>query len=92
MDIFKIHQKKIAVSTLKMNDIGARIMGGMTKEEASDFSRMFTQSSRTFTQSEDVKGVFSINTDGSVKMITPYAHYVPRNIIFLMYLHFDEKE
>lgn len=31
------HQKKIAISTLKMNDVGARIMGGMTKEEAHKF-------------------------------------------------------
>jgi hypothetical protein len=28
------HQLKIAYSTLKMSDIGARIMGGMTKDEA----------------------------------------------------------
>ena len=28
------HQLKIARSTLKMSDIGARIMGGMTKTEA----------------------------------------------------------
>lgn len=28
------HQLKIAKDTLKMSDIGARIMGGMTKEEA----------------------------------------------------------
>ena len=29
------HQLKIARATLKMSDIGARIMGGMTKPEAS---------------------------------------------------------
>jgi len=28
------HQLKIAKSTLKMSDIGATIMGGMTKEKA----------------------------------------------------------
>lgn len=28
------HQLKIARSTLKMSDVGARIMGGPTKEEA----------------------------------------------------------
>ncbi len=37
MDIFKRHQKKIAISTLKMSDVGARIMGGMTKNEAKMF-------------------------------------------------------
>lgn len=30
----EIHQKRIAIRTLQMNDVGARIMGGMTKEEA----------------------------------------------------------
>ncbi|KKN35472.1 hypothetical protein LCGC14_0783240 [marine sediment metagenome] len=28
------HQIKIAKSTLKMSDVGAMIMGGMTKDEA----------------------------------------------------------
>ena len=28
------HQLNIARKTLKMSDVGARIMGGMTKEEA----------------------------------------------------------
>jgi hypothetical protein len=31
------HRKKIAINTLKMSDAGARIMGGMTKEEARNF-------------------------------------------------------
>lgn len=31
------HQRKIAVSTLKMSDVGARIMGGMSKEDARAF-------------------------------------------------------
>lgn len=34
MDVFKKHQLRIAKATLKMSDAGARIMGGMTKEEA----------------------------------------------------------
>ena len=33
------HQFKIAKSTLRMSDIGARIMGGQTKEEAREFLR-----------------------------------------------------
>ena len=37
LDIFKTHQKAIALKTLKMNDIGASIMGGMTKDEARAF-------------------------------------------------------
>jgi len=39
LNIFQKHQKKIAISTLKMHDAGAMIMGGMTKEEARDFLR-----------------------------------------------------
>ena len=31
------HQKRIAIQTLRMNDIGALIMGGMTKYEARAF-------------------------------------------------------
>ena len=31
------HQKKIAIDTLRMNDVGANIMGGMTKAEARAF-------------------------------------------------------
>jgi hypothetical protein len=34
LNIFDYHQLKIAKATLKMSDVGARIMGGMTKEEA----------------------------------------------------------
>ena len=33
------HQKRIAIATLKMSNVGARIMGGMTKEEARNFLR-----------------------------------------------------
>lgn len=33
-NVFDKHQKRIAKSTLKMSNVGARIMGGMTKEEA----------------------------------------------------------
>ncbi len=33
------HQLKIARQTLRMSDIGARIMGGMTKPEAREFIR-----------------------------------------------------
>ena len=34
MTVFDKHQVKIAKSTLKMSDAGARVMGGMTKDEA----------------------------------------------------------
>ena len=34
LSVFDKHQIKIAKSTLKMNDVGALIMGGMTKDEA----------------------------------------------------------
>ena len=34
LSVFNKHQINIAKATLKMSDIGARIMGGMTKEEA----------------------------------------------------------
>ncbi len=37
LSIPESHQKRIAISTLRMSDIGARIMGGMTKEQARAF-------------------------------------------------------
>lgn len=36
-DVFKNHQRKIAVDTMNMTDAGASIMGGMTKQEACEF-------------------------------------------------------
>ena len=37
---FEKHQKQIAISTLKMSDAGASVMGGMSKKEARDFLRL----------------------------------------------------
>ena len=39
------HQLKIARDTLKMSDIGASIMGGMTKEEAREIIKKLKKSS-----------------------------------------------
>jgi hypothetical protein len=36
LTVFEQHQLKIARSTLKMSDVGAMIIGGMTKSEAVD--------------------------------------------------------
>jgi hypothetical protein len=36
LNIFDKHQLKIAKNTLKLSDIGAKIMGGMTREEAKE--------------------------------------------------------
>ena len=36
------HQLKIARATLKMSDVGARIMGGMSKAEAREIIFRFT--------------------------------------------------
>lgn len=33
-DVFKKHQLRIAKRTLELSDLGARLMGGMTKDEA----------------------------------------------------------
>jgi hypothetical protein len=35
-DVFLRHQIRIAQDTLKMHDLGAKLMGGMTKDEARD--------------------------------------------------------
>ena len=39
MQVAKSHQKKIAIATLRMSDVGAMVMGGMTKDEARAFLR-----------------------------------------------------
>jgi hypothetical protein len=40
-DIFLKHRLAIAKSTLKMNDAGAMIMGGMSKGEARDLLKKY---------------------------------------------------
>lgn len=37
------HQLRIARRTLKLSDVGARILGGMTKEEAREIIRRLSQ-------------------------------------------------
>jgi hypothetical protein len=39
-DVFWTHQVKIAKATLKLNDVGVMVMGGMTKEEARKILRI----------------------------------------------------
>ena len=42
LSVFDKHQLKIAKDTLKMSDVGAAIMGGMTKEEARQIIKRLT--------------------------------------------------
>ena len=42
MDTFDKHQLRIAKDTLKMSDVGALIMGGMTKDEARKIIKKLT--------------------------------------------------
>ena len=37
LNVYKKHKKAIALQTLRYSDIGAMIMGGMTKDNARDF-------------------------------------------------------
>jgi hypothetical protein len=39
MEVSTVHQRKIAVDTLKMSKVGASIAGGMNHKEAVDFLR-----------------------------------------------------
>lgn len=41
LSVFDRHQKRIAISTLRMSDAGALIMGGPTKAEAREYLRKF---------------------------------------------------
>ena len=42
MSVFDKHQLRVAKATLRMHDAGARIMGGMTKDEARQVIRRLT--------------------------------------------------
>jgi len=43
LSVFDKHQLKIARATLKMSDVGALIMGGMTKKEAHEVIKRLTK-------------------------------------------------
>lgn len=51
------HQLKIAKKTLKMNDVGANIMGGMNKEEARDFLKKIGYSDKEIEKLEESKKI-----------------------------------
>jgi hypothetical protein len=42
LSVFDKHQLKIAKRTLELNDIGAMILGGMTKQEAKEVIKKLT--------------------------------------------------
>jgi hypothetical protein len=53
--VFDKHQLKIAKDTLKMSDIGANVMGGMTKDQARDFLRKMGWTDRQIAALEEAK-------------------------------------
>jgi len=56
LSVFERHQKKIAISTLRMSDVGALIMGGMSKEEARNFLKSIGYSDWSIKTFEEVNG------------------------------------
>lgn len=52
LDTFQRHQKRIALDTLRMHDVGAFIMGGMSKEEARSFLKLIGYSQAQVEQAE----------------------------------------
>jgi len=49
------HQLKIAKKTLKMSDVGAKIMGGMSKDEAKEFLKSIGWSDAKIRKLEEIK-------------------------------------
>jgi hypothetical protein len=47
------HQKKIAIRTLKMNDVGVMVMGGMNKAEARAFLKKIGYTDEKIKKIED---------------------------------------
>ena len=52
LDVFQRHQKRIALDTLRMSDIGASIMGGMDKPAAREFLRSIGYTTAQITKLE----------------------------------------
>jgi hypothetical protein len=52
-DVANKHKTKIAKATLKMSDAGARIMGGMTKDEAREHLLMIGWTASRIERLED---------------------------------------
>ena len=50
LSVFDKHQLNIARKTLKMSEIGARIMGGMTHEEAREIIKKFGEKNESKVQ------------------------------------------
>jgi hypothetical protein len=48
------HQLQIAKKTLKMNDVGVMVMGGMSKQEARDFLKSIGWSDQKIKKFEEV--------------------------------------
>lgn len=57
MDIFAKRQIDIAKKTLKMSDAGAKIMGGMTKEEAREILKKYKIK---FNEAKDLVGKYLV--------------------------------
>lgn len=55
LDVFQTHQKKIAIKTLQMNDVGVSVMGGMTKAQARSFLKSIGYSDAKIKDIEDGK-------------------------------------
>ncbi|HUV84278.1 MAG TPA: hypothetical protein VMV86_01130 [Methanosarcinales archaeon] len=69
------HQKNIAIKTLKMSDAGAKIMGGMTKEEARDFLKSVGYSDSKIKRLEaSIKKQASIQIDISAATDWGFGH------------------
>ena len=54
------HQKQVAIKTLKMSDAGAKIMGGMTKQEARDFLKKIGYTDTQIAKLEESKSAKSV--------------------------------
>ena len=54
------HQKQIAIKTLKMSDAGAKIMGGMTKQEAREFLKKIGYTDTQIAKLEESKSAKSV--------------------------------
>lgn len=70
------HQLKIAKDTLKMSDAGARVMGGMTKEEAREFLRKIGYSDTRIKKMEESKLTESASWDKYMELADLFGRFI----------------
>lgn len=75
LSVFDKHQLNIAYKTLKMSDVGAKIIGGMTKEQARDIIKKFTGKAPKESMTKARELLNQIKEDNNKTLVIPKTKY-----------------